>query len=73
MHRVTQVLLREGESFNSLLKRFRKKVTRARILSEVRKRRYHVSKSEKRHRALRKAISRERKRQRKVRRRLRRM
>jgi len=66
------VKVREGESFDSLLKRFRKAVTRERILSEVRKRRYFVSPSEKRHRALRKAINRERKRQRKVRRRMRR-
>jgi small subunit ribosomal protein S21 len=55
-----------------MLKRFRKKVSRSRILSEVKKRRFYVSKSEKRHRALRKAISRERKRQRKLARRLRR-
>jgi small subunit ribosomal protein S21 len=70
---VTQVVLQDGESFDSLLKRFRKKVTRSRILSEVKKKRYYVSKSEKRHRARLKAINRERKRQRKVRRRLRRM
>jgi small subunit ribosomal protein S21 len=69
---MAHVELKEGESINSLLKRFRKQVSRERILSEVRKRRYFVSKSEQRHRALRKAISRERKRQRKVRRRLRR-
>jgi small subunit ribosomal protein S21 len=69
---VTKVVLHKGESFNSLLKRFRKKVTRSRILSEVKKKRYHVSKSQKRHRARLKAINRERKRQRKVRRRLRR-
>jgi small subunit ribosomal protein S21 len=69
---VAHVQVREGESFDSLLKRFRKKVTRERILSEVRKRRFFVSKSEKRHKALRKAINRERKRQRKLRRRLRR-
>ena len=70
---MTKVTLHDGESFDSLLKRFRKKVSRARILSEVRKRRFYVSKSEQRHRALRKAINRERRRQRKVRRRLRRM
>jgi len=70
---LTKVTLHDGESFDSLLKRFRKKVSRARILSEVRKRRFYVSKSEQRHRALRKAINRERRRQRKVRRRLRRM
>ena len=70
---MTQVVLKDGESFDSLLRRFRKKVTRSRILSEVKKKRYYVSKSEKRHRARLKAINRERKRQRKVRRRLRRM
>ncbi|HUT15286.1 MAG TPA: bS21 family ribosomal protein [Anaerolineae bacterium] len=69
---VTRVVLRHGESFNSMLKRFRKAVTRGRVLSDVKKKRYHVSKGEKRHRALRKAIVRERKRQRKVRRRIRR-
>ena len=73
MQRVTQVVLKDGESFDSLLRRFRNKVTRSRILSEVKKKRYYVSKSEKRHRARLKAINRERKRQRKVRRRLRRM
>jgi small subunit ribosomal protein S21 len=69
---VTHVVLREGESFDSLLKRFRKAVVRERILSEVRKRRYYVSKSEQRHKALRKAINRERRRRRKVQSRLRR-
>jgi len=69
---LTQVVLREGESFDSMLKRFRKKVSRSRILSEVKKKRFYVSKSEKRHRALRKAINRERKRQRKLESRLRR-
>lgn len=69
---MTQVVLREGESFDSMLKRFRKKVSRSRILSEVKKKRFYVSKSEKRHRALRKAINRERKRQRKLESRLRR-
>jgi len=72
IQRVTQVILREGESFDNLLKRFRKKMIRSRILSEVKKKRYYVSDSEKRHRALRKAVNRERKRQRKVERRLRR-
>jgi ribosomal protein S21 len=67
---VTQVVLKEGESFTSLLKRFRKKVTRSRILGDVKKKRYYVSKSAKRHRALLKAINRERKRQRKVQRRI---
>ncbi len=69
---MTHVNLKEGESFDSLLKRFRKAVTREGVLSEVRKRRFFVSKSEQRHKALRKAITRERRRQRKVSRRLRR-
>ena len=67
---MTHVVLRDGESFDSLLKRFRKAVTRERIMSDVRKRRYYVPKSEERHKALRKAIVRERRRQRKVARRL---
>jgi small subunit ribosomal protein S21 len=71
-HSMVYVQVRDGESFDSLLKRFRKAVTRERILSEVKKRRYFVKPSDKRNRALRKAISRERKRQSKVRRRMRR-
>ena len=69
---MTQVKARTGESFDSLLKRFRKAVTRERILSDARKKRFFVSKSAKRHKALRKAIGRELKRQRKVERRIRR-
>ena len=60
---MTTVELKPGESPESLLKRFRKKVTKARILSTVRRRRYHVSKAEQRRIAKRKAIRRERKRQ----------
>jgi len=61
---VTRVVLRPGESQESLLKRFRKKVARARILSAAKKKRYFVSKSEQRRRARLKAIRRERQRQR---------
>ena len=64
MRRVT---IREGESFDSLLRRFRKEVTKSRILSDVKKKRFFVSKSEQRRRAQRKAVSRERKRMRKER------
>jgi small subunit ribosomal protein S21 len=60
---VTRVVSRDGESPESLLRRFRKKVTQDGILSEVKKRRFHVSKSEERRLARRKAIRRERKRQ----------
>jgi small subunit ribosomal protein S21 len=59
------VVLRSGESQEQLLKRFRKQVQNARILSEVRKKRFHLSKSEKRRIAERKAVRRERRRQRK--------
>jgi small subunit ribosomal protein S21 len=69
---MTRVVSRRGESPESLLKRFRKKVTRDRILSDAKKKRYFVSKSEQRRLALRKAKRRERKRQWKQQRRFRR-
>ncbi len=59
---LTKVELRPGESQRSLLKRFRKKVARSRILSTVKKKRYYVSDSEKKRIARRKAIRREKKR-----------
>jgi small subunit ribosomal protein S21 len=66
---LTSVELRDGESQESLLRRFRKGVTRDRILSDVKKKRFFVSKSEKRRRARLKAVRRERQRQQKERRR----
>jgi len=62
---LAKVELRPGESQQSLLRRFRKKVARARILSTVRKKRYHVSDSEKKRIARRKAIRREQQRRQK--------
>jgi small subunit ribosomal protein S21 len=62
---MTKVVLKPGESQANLLRRFRKKVARDRILSDAKKKRYFVSKSEQRRIARRKAIRRERKRQRK--------
>jgi small subunit ribosomal protein S21 len=59
---MTKVVLRTGESQESLLKRFRKRVTKDRILSDAKRKRYFVSKSEQRRIALRKAKRRERKR-----------
>ena len=59
---MTRVVLRPGESPESLLRRFRKKVTQDRILSDAKRKRYFVSKSEQRRVALRKARRRERKR-----------
>lgn len=38
---VTRVIAEEGESFDSLLRRFNKKVQNDRILSEVRRRRFY--------------------------------
>ena len=69
---MTQVVLKHGESQESLLRRFRKAVTRSRILSDVKKKRYFVAKSVQRRAARRKAIGQERKRQRKAERRYRR-
>jgi len=58
------VKLRPGESQENLLKRFRNAVTKGRVLSDVRKRRWFVSKSEQRRIAKRKGIRRAKKRQR---------
>jgi small subunit ribosomal protein S21 len=63
--RVTGVNLRPNESQESLLKRFRKKVTRAGILSTVRRKRWFVSKSELRRIQKKKAIRRIKRRERK--------
>ena len=58
------VRLREGESQEALLKRFRKKVTEGGILTVVRRRRWFVSKSEQRRIRKAKAIRRARQRRR---------
>lgn len=50
------VELRSGESQDSLLKRFRKEIVKARILSTYRKKRWYVSKSEQRRLAKQRAI-----------------
>jgi small subunit ribosomal protein S21 len=52
------VHLRGGESQDSLLKRFRKKVVKSGILSTVRNKRWFVSKSETRRMEKKKAIRR---------------
>ena len=62
---MAKVVLREGESQQKLLQRFRKKVTRSGLLSEVRKRRWFVSKNEQRRMDDKKAIRRLKKRARK--------
>ena len=60
---LTRVYLQDGESSESLLRRFRKRVTRDGILSTVKRKRFFISKSEQRRLAHRKAIRRERRRQ----------
>jgi small subunit ribosomal protein S21 len=57
--KLTTVVLRPGESQEQLLKRFRKEVQKARILTTVKKKRYFVSNSEARRIAERKAERRE--------------
>ena len=52
------VVLRNGESQQGLSRRFRKKVIRSKILSEVRKRRWFVSRTEQRRQEKKKAIRR---------------
>ena len=61
---MAHVVRRDGESFDGLLRRFRKDVIRSRVLSEVRRRRWFVSKGEQRRIAQRKAARRHRRRQR---------
>lgn len=48
--------LRDGESQESLLKRFRKEIVKTRVLSTYRKKRWFVSKSEERRLAKQRAI-----------------
>jgi small subunit ribosomal protein S21 len=52
------VNLRSGESQDSLLKRFRKKVVKSGVLSTIRNKRWFVSKSEQRRMEKKKAIRR---------------
>lgn len=53
---MVKVNKRDNESFSQLIRRFRKKVTRSKVLSEHRKRRFFTSKSEERRIAKKKAI-----------------
>ena len=63
---MAQVKLRPNETQESLLRRFRKSVTNAGVLSTVRRKRWHISKSELRRIEKKKAIRRARRRQRKA-------
>jgi small subunit ribosomal protein S21 len=58
------VTLRDGESQDGLLKRFRKEVMQERILSDARRKRWYVSPSEMRRIKKQRAIRRARRRQR---------
>ncbi len=62
-NRVTSVTLRPNETQEQLLRRFRKQVAKSGILSTVRRKRWHVSKSELRRIAKKKAIRRARRKQ----------
>ena len=55
---MASVHLRSGESQDSLLKRFRKKIVKSGILSTIRDKRWFVSKSETRRMEKKKAIRR---------------
>ena len=55
---MASVNLRNGESQDSLLRRFRKKIVKSGILSTIRNKRWFISKSEQRRMAKKKAIRR---------------
>jgi small subunit ribosomal protein S21 len=58
-----RVELRSNESQEKLLKRFRKKVMRSKVLSTVRRKRFFVSKSEARRINKKKAVRKQKRRQ----------
>lgn len=60
---MTAVYLRQNESQDQLLKRFRKKVVKSGVLSTVRRKRWFVSKSEQRRMDDKKAVRRLKRRQ----------
>ena len=61
---MVKVELRPNESQQQLLKRFRKKVSRSRVLSDVRRKRWFISKSELKRINKKKAIRKQKRRQR---------
>ena len=63
---MAHVTLKPNESQESLLRRFRKRVTNSGVLSTVRRKRWHISKSELRRIEKKKAIRRSRRRQRRA-------
>ncbi len=67
---MTYVVRRSGESNESLIKRFRNKVAHDRVFSELKKRRYFITKGEQARIAKRKGIAKTRRRMRKLRRKM---
>lgn len=63
MSSLAHVTLRQSESQDSLLKRFRKKVVKSGVLSTIRRKRWFVSKSESRRVEKKKATRRMKRRQ----------
>ena len=63
---MAHVTLKPNETQESLLRRFRKRVTNSGIMSTVRRKRWHISKSELRRIEKKNAIRRSRRRQRKA-------
>jgi len=62
---MTFVIRRDNESSEALIKRFRRRVSQDRVLSDLRKRRYFITKGEEARIAKRKGIARSRRRARK--------
>jgi len=67
---VATVTLRSNESYEDLLRRFRKQVTNDKILSVYRRKRWYVSKSELRRKAKRRGLRKMRQQQRRMARRM---
>lgn len=59
MSNLAKVTIRGNETPEQLLRRFNKEVTKSRVLAEVRRKRWHVPKSELRRIAKKKAIRRQ--------------
>ena len=59
MSNLAKVTIRSNETPEQLLRRFNKEVTKSRVLAEVRRKRWHVPKSELRRIAKKKAIRRQ--------------
>jgi len=63
VQKLVKVILRDNESQQQLLKRFRKKVSRSRILSDIRRKRWFISKGELKRIEKKKAIRKHKRRQ----------